>query len=91
MIVLSHFCFEDFFFFQAWDNNVVFHQIKKNLLIFFTILSHVAMPCVSFLQGTFPTSHYRPGTGVETEEFFDTKVRGPCPPEYHGLVGEANA
>lgn len=29
MIVLSHFCFEDFFFFQAWDNNVVFHQIKK--------------------------------------------------------------
>ena len=49
------------------------------------------MPCVSFLQGTFPTSHYRPGTGVGTEEFFDTKVRGPCPPEYHGLVGEANA
>lgn len=69
---------------------MVFHQIKKYLLIF-TTLSQVAMPCVSFLQGTIPTCHYRPGTGGGTEEFFDTKIKGPCHQEYHGLVGETNA
>lgn len=51
-------------------------------------LSHkLPYPCVSFLQGTIPTCHYEPGTGGGTEEFFDTKIKGPCHQEYHGLVG----